>query len=142
MGELLEVVQRWAWLASLLALGCWGAGAIRYWRKAAQLDLEAYKTRPLIPDDKVAVMRPGDTVLLMLPLKDMTLDQQTGMVDSTKRMAERAGVLGIEFIVIPDLGQKAVVVARSALSEHASGDGKNAPSPMDWDFPGRGLGRG
>lgn len=123
MGELMEVVQRWAWLASLLALGCWGAGAIRYWRKAAQLDLEAYKARPLLPDDKVAVMRPGDTVLLLLPLDGMTLDQQTKLVDSTKRMAERAGALGIEFIASPDWGQKAIVVARSSLSEHAHDGG-------------------
>ena len=118
MGELMEMVQRWAWLASLLALGCWGAGAIRYWRKAAQLDLEAYKERPLLPDDKVAVMRPGDTVLLMPSLDDMTLDQQTQLVGAIKRMAERAGALGIEFIVLPDWGQKAIVVSRSALPEH------------------------
>jgi len=91
MGELMEMVQRWAWLASLLVLGCWGAGAIRYWRKAAQLDLEAYKARPLLPDDKVAVMRPGDTVLLLLPLDGMTLDQQTN--SAIKQMVvSRAGM--------------------------------------------------
>ncbi len=125
MGELWEMAQRWTWLASLLAIVLWGAGAIRYWRKAAQLDMKTYKERPLIPDDKVAVMRPGDTVLLMLPLKDMTLDQQAGMVDSTKRMAERAGALGIEFIVLPDWGQKAIVVSRSALPKHADDGGYN-----------------
>lgn len=125
MGELLEVVQRWAWLASLLALGCWGAGAIRYWRKAAQLDLEAYKTRPLLPEDKVAVMRPGDTVLLMPSLDGMTLDQQTRLVDAIKRMAERARALGIEFIVLPDWGQKTIVVSRRDLPEHADDGSQN-----------------
>ncbi|CAM3839493.1 hypothetical protein [Castellaniella denitrificans] len=78
--------------------------------------------RPLLSDDKVAVMRPGDTVLLLLPLDGMTLDQQAKLVDATKRMAERARALGIEFIVIPDWGQKAVVVARSHLSEHSAGN--------------------
>lgn len=125
MGELLEVVQRWAWLASLLALGCWGAGAIRYWRKAAQLDLEAYKTRPLLPEDKVAVMRPGDTVLLMPSLDGMTLDQQTRLVDAIKRMAERARALGIEFIVLPDWGQKTIVVSRRDLPERADDGSQN-----------------
>ncbi|WP_241120549.1 hypothetical protein [Achromobacter xylosoxidans] len=106
---LVAVFVAWAWNT---------VAAIGYWRKAAQLDLEAYKERPLIPDDKVAVMRPGDTVLLLLPLAGMTCDQQVGLVDSTKRMAERAGALGIEFIVLPDCGQKAIVVSRSSLPEH------------------------
>ena len=96
----------------------WIATSIFEFRKAMRLDRETLKDRPLIPDDKVAVMRPGDTVLLMPSLDDMTLDQQTQLVGAIKRMAERAGALGIEFIVLPDWGQKAIVVSRSALPEH------------------------
>lgn len=121
-----KVVVFWLALGFCLMAGAWNLVAvIRRERKAERLDREAYKARPLIPDDKVAVMRPGDTVLLLLPLAGMTIDQQTGMVDSTKRMAERARVLGIEFIVLPDWGQKAIVVSRSALPEHADNGGHN-----------------
>lgn len=126
MGELWEWVQRWAWLISLLAMVWCGVEAVRYERKASRLDRETYEKRPLIPDDKVAIMRPGDTVLLMPSLDDMTLDQQTQLVGAIKRMAERASALGIEFVVIPDWGgqkTKAIVVSRSVLSEHADNGG-------------------
>jgi hypothetical protein len=125
----MEFFAKNAALFGLLNLGFalfWIATSIFEFRKAMCLSRETLKDRPLILDDKVAVMRPGDTVLLMLPLNDMTLDQQTRMVDSTKRMAERAGALGIEFIALPDWGQKAIVVSRSALPEHQVGCGADS----------------
>lgn len=86
---------------------------------------EPGEKRPLLSDDRVAVIRPGDTVLLMPSLDDMTLDQQTQLIGAIKRMTERANAIGIEFLVIPDWGgqkSKTIVVSRSVLSEHPAGN--------------------
>lgn len=130
MGELMEVVQRWAWLASLLALGCWGAGAIRYWRKAAQLDLEAYKERPLIPDDKVAMLRPGDTCLLLCQLEDMTLHQQERLIESLGKFVSVFKERGIALVIIPEFGGQKVFVISS------DGNGLYLKSSVDGDGSG------
>lgn len=105
----------WSALGLNLAAGAWGlAAAIRYTRKEARLDRETWGTRPLLPPDKVEVLRPGDTVLMLQPLDGMTADQQTAMAGSIKAMAESAKARSIEFMVVPDRGQKAIVVSRTA----------------------------
>ena len=122
----------WALLAALgfnLVAGAWNsAAAIRYTRKEARLDRETWGTRPLLSDDRVASLRPGDTVLMLLPLAGMTADQQTALIGSIKTMAEPAKARGIEFIVLPDRGCQAIVVSRGRTSSAASALGGS-----EWD---------
>lgn len=128
-------MEDWTALALLVALGfnlvagAWNsAAAIRYRRKEARLDREAWGARPLLPPDKAEVLRPGDTVLMLLPLEGMTADQQTAMAGSIKAMAESAKARGIEFMVVPDREQKAIVVSRGRTSGAASALGGS-----EWD---------
>lgn len=119
----------WAAVSFNLAAGVWILmAAIRYARKVARLDRETWGTRPLLPPDKVEVLRPGDTVLMLLPLDGMTADQQTAMAGSIKAMAEFAKARSIEFMVVPDRGQKAIVVSRGRTSSAASALGGS-----EWD---------
>jgi len=119
-------------LALMCVVACWNlAQGVRYRRKVARLARrmaqppKETQPRPLISDDRMAKLRPGDTVLLLLSLDDMTADQQTYFVDSVKEMIVRAQARGIEFIVLPDWKHKAIVVSRSALAEHADDTGHN-----------------
>ena len=117
--SVLEMVRQWGGMAGLIGLVWLCVEAIRHRSKALRLDRETYEKRPLVPDEKLAVLRPGDTVLMMPPLDDLTKDQQEVLVGSMKAMIEPAKERGIEFIVIPDWGQKAIVVSRGALPERA-----------------------
>lgn len=128
-------MEDWTALALLVALGfnlaagAWSlAAAIRYMRKVARLDRETLGVRPLLPADKMAALRPGDTVLMFPPLDGMTTDQQTAMAGSIKAMAESAKARGIEFMVVPDREQKAIVVSRGRTSGAASALGGS-----EWD---------
>lgn len=133
-------MEDWTALALLVALGfnlvagAWNsAAAIRYRRKEARLDREAWGARPLLPPDKVEVMRPGDTVLMLLPLDGMTADQQTAMAGSIKAMAESAKARSIEFMVVPDRGQKAIVVSRGIQAQHADDEAARKET-SEWLF--------
>ena len=56
----------------------------------------------------------------MLPSLDgMTADQQIALIASMEAMIEPVRERGIEFIVMPDWGQKVIVVSRGDLPEHA-----------------------
>lgn len=124
----------WSALGLNLAVGAWGlAAAIRYARKVARLDRETWGTRPLLSDDRVASLRPGDTVLMLPPLGGMTADQQTAMAGSIKAMAESAKARGIEFIVVPDWGQKAIVVSRGIQAERADDEAARKET-SEWLF--------
>ena len=119
-------MEDWTALALLVALGfnlvagAWNsAAAIRYTRKEARLDREAWGARPLLPPDKVEVLQPGDTVLMLPSLDGMTADQQIALIASMEAMIEPVRERGIEFIVMPDWGQKVIVVSRGDLPEHA-----------------------
>lgn len=124
----------WAALGFNLAAGVWSlAAAIRYRRKEARLDRGAWGARPLLPPDKVEVLRPGDTVLMLLPLDGMTADQQAAMAGSIKAMAESAKARGIEFMVVPDRGQKAIAVSRGIQVERADDEGARKET-SEWLF--------
>jgi len=131
MNAVLEWLSRWGVIPALALMCvavCWNlVESARYRRKVARMVQPAKETqpRPLISDDRMAKLRPGDTVLLLLSLDDMTADQQTYFVDSVKEMIVRAQARGIEFIVVPDWKHKAIVVSRSALAEHADDSGHN-----------------
>lgn len=100
--------------------------AIRYRQKLMRLDHAAMESRPLMPDDRVAALKPGDTVILMLSLDDMTCEQQKRLMASIKETIEPAKARGIEFIVIPDWKHKAIVVSRSILPvQHDNADGSS-----------------
>lgn len=118
----MEDWKMWAFWTALgfnLTAGVWSlAAAIRYMRKVARLDRETLGVRPLLPADKMAALRPGDTVLMFPPLDGMTTDQQVALIGSMKVMIESARERGIEFIVVPDWGH-AIVVSRGGLSEQA-----------------------
>lgn len=117
--SVLEIVRQWSGIAGLIGLVWLCVEAIRYRSKALRLDRDTYEKRPLVPDEKLATLRPGDTVLMMPPLDGLTVDQQEVLVGSMKAMIEPAKARGIEFIVVPDWGQKAIVVSRGALPERA-----------------------
>ncbi|THF67506.1 hypothetical protein E6C76_03860 [Pseudothauera nasutitermitis] len=129
-----KVWALWAAVGFNLAAGAWSlAAAIRYTRKEARLDRETLGTRPLLSDDRVASLRPGDTVLMLLPLAGMTADQQTALIGSIKTMAESAKARGIEFIVLPDWGKKAIVVSRGIQAERAD-DEAARKEDAEWLF--------
>ena len=118
-------MENWNMVALLAALGfnlaagAWNlVAAIRHDRKAARLDRETYEVRPLMSDEKLAVLRPGDTVLMLPSLDGMTTDQRVAMISSMNAMIEHAKERSIEFIVVPDWGQE-IVVFRGGLSEQA-----------------------
>lgn len=117
--EIFAKGEPWLGLLNLTFAMCWLAASIFKFRKAMRLDLESYEKRPLFSDDKSAALRPGDTVLMLPPLDGMTADQQTALIGSMKAMTEPARERGIEFIVIPDWGQKAIVVSRGIQAERA-----------------------
>ncbi|MDW0357767.1 hypothetical protein Q8G38_00390 [Halomonas venusta] len=105
-------VAGWAAIGFNLVVGGWLlTAAIRYERKIANLGREDDKARPLLSDDKAATLRAGDTVLLM-PSLGMTSDQQKKMMVLMKEIIVPLRERGIEFIVLPDWGQKAIVVSR------------------------------
>jgi len=116
-------------LALMCVLVCWNlVQGVRYRRKVARMGQETFARKndapqPLISDDRMAVLRSGDTVLLLLSLGDMTADQQTRLIGSVKEMIEPAQTRGIKFIIIPDWKHKAIVVSRSALPEHTDDTG-------------------
>ncbi len=129
-----KVWALWAAVGFNLAAGAWSlAAAIRYRRKEARLDRETLGTRPLLSDDRVASLRPGDTVLMLPPLGGMTADQQTAMASSIKAMAESAKDRGIEFIVLLDWEQKAIVVSRGIQAERAD-DEAARKEDAEWLF--------
>lgn len=105
-------------------IGCCGwlvFEALRYRRKVQSLEREAYERRPLMSDERLMALRPGDTVLITPPLGDMTLHQQFALISLMEKNAlslKKRGV-DIEFIVVPDFGQNPViVVSRSGLQKH------------------------
>ncbi len=70
--------------------------------------------RPLLSEDDWAVMRPGDTVLIMLKMDQMTKDEQQRMTQAVAQIMVRAQVRGVEVIALPARkGDQAVVVSRS-----------------------------
>lgn len=133
----MEDWKMWAFWTALgfnLTAGVWSlAAAIRYMRKVARLDRETLGVRPLLPADKMAALRPGDTVLMFPPLDGMTADQQTAMAGSIKAMAESAKARGIEFMVVPDRGQKAIVVSRGIQAQHADDEAARKET-SEWLF--------
>lgn len=106
-------VAGWAALGFNLVAGVWLlTAAIRYERKITNMDKEDDKARPLLSDDKAATLRAGDTVLLMPSLDGMSSNQQQRMMVLMKEIIVSLSERGIEFIVLPDWGQKAIVVSR------------------------------
>ena len=109
----------WAALGFNLVVGGWLLlAAIRYERKITNMDKEDDKARPLLSDDKAATLRAGDTVLLM-PSLGMTSDEQKKMMVLMKEIIVPLRERGIEFIVLPDWGQKAIVVTRGTPTRAA-----------------------
>lgn len=123
-------MEAWKVIAVLLGLlafvlSIWGLVAdIRRQRMADRLDRETYEKRPVISDDKMAILRPGDTCIVLCQLENMTVDQQTRLIESLTEMISNAKERGIEFIIIPEYGgQKIFVVSRNDLTEQANHGG-------------------
>jgi len=137
MGAAWEWSGRWGGaiaLALMCVVVCWNlAQGVCHRRKLARMAKPSKETQPqpLVSDDKMAALRHGDTVLLLLSLDEMTVDQQTRFVDSVKKMIEPAQARGIEFIITPDWKQKAIVVSRSATKEQA-GDKEQRKATTEW----------
>lgn len=123
----MEECRAMVWLAvglNIAAAAWWFVSAIRYERKANRLDRETYEKRPVISDDKMAILRPGDTCIVLCQLENMTVDQQTRLIESLTEMISNAKERGIEFIIIPEYGgQKIFVVSRNDLTEQANHGG-------------------
>jgi len=108
--EILAKATPWLGVLNLCFATIWLIPTTFMFRKVWGLNRAIHEVRPPLSDDKVAVLRPGDTVLMMLPLDGMTADQQAALIDSTRAMAGPAKERGIEFIVVPDWEQKAIVM--------------------------------
>lgn len=95
----------WAAVGINAVAAVWNiVSAVRYDRKAARLDRETYEKRPVISDDNMAILRPGDTGIILCQLESMTLEQQASMIESLTKMVSHAKERGIEFIIIPEFG--------------------------------------
>jgi len=126
MNEMLEWLSLWGVIPALGLMGlavCWHLMEIlRYRRKSARLARrmakppEEMQPRPLISDDRVAMLRAGDTVLLLPSLDGMTERQREQMMEMFKEISERMAQRGIVFHALPgNETQKAIVVARNDL---------------------------
>ena len=88
--------------------------------------------RPLLSEDDWAVMRPGDTVLIMLKMDQMTKDEQQRMTQAVAQIMVRAQVRGVEVIALPARkGDQAVVVSRSKKGGDGGQSGDDCASQRE-----------
>lgn len=114
---------------------------IRRQRMADRLDRETYEKRPVIPDDKMAILRPGDTCIVLCQLENMTVDQQTRLIESLTEMVSHAKERGVEFIIIPEYGgQKIFVVSRSELAKQTNHGGNSSANDRQSSEDGESTG--
>ena len=125
------------WILFGLSLVGWVFEALRYRRKMQSYRIKMQslehelcealcenerrqQNRPLISDEMLAVLRPGDMVLMIPPFDGMSEAQRRMFV---RQVEEAAGALkgrGVDFIFAPDFsgGQKVVVVSRGGPQKH------------------------
>lgn len=120
-----NMILFWAAVGINAVASVWNiVSAIRYDRKADRLDRETYKERPVIPGEKMAILRPGDTGILLCRLDGMTLKQQEQYVESIRGIMLNVKERGVELIVIPEFGDaKMIIVNRGELAECADNGG-------------------
>lgn len=119
----------WMALGFNLVAGAWNlVAAIRHDRKAARLDRETYGARPLLPADKAAALRPGDTVLMLFHDHWYGNDVVMG---SIKEQVKALNARGVEaFFVSESFLQNAVVLADLGLKKGGVGsDGGKQERP-------------
>jgi len=66
----MEVMREWTFWSALISLAsaAWGiAEAVRFHRKSIRLDRESFEKRPLLPQGAAELLRPGDTLLIVIP---------------------------------------------------------------------------
>jgi hypothetical protein len=77
-------------------------------------------------------MRPGDTVLIMLKMDQMTKDEQQRMTQAVAQIMVRAQVRGVEVIALPARkGDQAVVVSRSKKGGDGGQSGDDCASQRE-----------
>lgn len=84
--------------------------------KRVALDRAAQAQRPLLPDDAWAVVRPGDSVLVMLKMDDMTKDEQKRMMDACIKAAKINQQRGMDMVVVPVWGPGNIIVVNQQPS--------------------------
>lgn len=126
--ELLNELVFWTAVFQLITLAYWIYEILQTRKAREAVD----DKRPLLSGEDWAVMRPGDTALVMLKMDQMTEDQQQRMMKGIIQIMQRARERGIEVIALPvRKGDQAVVVTRSIEQGDNSSQGSGDPVSLN-----------
>jgi hypothetical protein len=120
------------WLAVFYLVG------VCYWFYEARRARGAARRREEggVDGESLTVLKPGDTALLLLPLRGMTADQQTELMQhiiaQTAALAER----GVGICLMEDFGQRVIAVPGNRLSEQGQHSGDAAGDDDQLHEPG------